>query len=239
MPRSLRAVRPVQGRARCTWRGARWSSRFARPPDWSMRATLDSETLPVAVPPAVLIVPHHGPVIKAPPDLATGPAGGAQRPVDRPRGQHAGQQGVLRAQHGDRRRCRDAGAQRLRDRRAELRARRRPGQHRLLPARARAGPRVRRCSAHRTGQAASRRGFHSPATARPSGARRAPTAEAAAGVPRRAGSPTISCRQGSPQGKNPRQGLLLHRQRRSDVAARQPGEGRVRRQQPARRTRRT
>lgn len=39
-------------------------------------SSLDPKTLPVAVPPAVLIVPHHGPVIKAPPNLALG-AGGA------------------------------------------------------------------------------------------------------------------------------------------------------------------
>jgi penicillin amidase len=38
-------------------------------------ATLDPKKLPVAIPPALLIVPHHGPVISVPPDLARGTGG--------------------------------------------------------------------------------------------------------------------------------------------------------------------
>lgn len=38
-------------------------------------ATLPAKTLPVAIPPALLVVPHHGPVISVPAGLATGTGG--------------------------------------------------------------------------------------------------------------------------------------------------------------------
>jgi hypothetical protein len=139
---------------------------------------------------------------------------GAQRPVDRARGQHAGHPGVPRPEHGDRRRCRDGGAQGLRDGCAELRARRRPGAHRVRPARAGPGAAVRRS---RGGRRRRHPAVVPGARRRHGGVGRRRVrlrlgdAHAGAGVVldrrRRA-----AARQGSGEG------VLLHRQRRSDLA---------------------